>query len=218
MALIAGVDEAGRGPAIGPLVICCYLLDESKLPQLRELGVKDSKLLSPNRRKELFSELKKIGKPLVKEIEAHRIDKWMDSGKSLNLLELTVMAKLIDDSKAESVFVDAMEADEDRLKAKLEALLASKPKMVAENKADFKYEIVGAASICAKVTRDGKIESYKKSYGDFGSGYPSDPKTKKFLKEWAKSKKPMPIIVRNNWATIRNLVGEQKQSKLGEWK
>ncbi len=217
MTLVAGIDEAGRGPVIGPLVICCFVCEEEKLPLLKKLGVRDSKLLSPSRRRELFKELKQVGKPIIKEITANQIDKWMDSGKNLNLLELTVMGALIEDCGAGKVFVDAIEANEAKVKEKLKALFSRKVKLTAKNKADVKYPVVGAASICAKVTRDKRVAAYRQKFGDLGSGYPADPRTQAFLRKWAKTKKPFPIIVRKNWATAKNLVGEAQQMKLGDW-
>jgi ribonuclease HII len=63
---------------------------------------------------------------------------------------------------------------------------------------------VAAASIIAKTTRDGIVESLHNDYGDFGSGYPSDPKTKAYILEML-AKESLPCIVRKSWKTIGNL-------------
>ncbi|MCD4768298.1 MAG: ribonuclease HII, partial [Methanosarcinales archaeon] len=45
--LVAGVDEAGKGPVIGPMIVAGVVIEENRLPELKKLGVKDSKVLSP---------------------------------------------------------------------------------------------------------------------------------------------------------------------------
>ncbi|MCJ7817395.1 MAG: ribonuclease HII, partial [Candidatus Thorarchaeota archaeon] len=57
---IAGVDEAGRGPMIGPMVICGILVDSDKLHELVEIGAKDSKTLTHKRRLVLKEQIEKI--------------------------------------------------------------------------------------------------------------------------------------------------------------
>ncbi|WP_457753524.1 ribonuclease HII, partial [Thermococcus sp.] len=79
------------------------------------------------------------------------------------------------------------------------------PKIIAEHKADAKYLPVSAASILAKVTRDKAIEKLKKQYGEIGSGYPSDPRTRKFLEEYYKEHGEFPPIVRKSWKTLRKI-------------
>ena len=85
--------------------------------------------------------------------------------------------------------------------------------LIVENFADKNYPIVGAASIIAKTVRDQRIEELKLKYGDFGSGYPSDPVCKQFLEKWIKTNRFVPSFVRKKWSTIDGLL----QRKLGEF-
>src|SRR3990167_7979707 len=62
---ILGIDEAGRGPVIGSLFMCGYLIEEKKVPELRKIGVKDSKLLSRSRREQIFEKIKTLSDDFV---------------------------------------------------------------------------------------------------------------------------------------------------------
>ncbi len=79
---VLGIDEAGRGPVIGPMIMAGFMIDEEKIPELKKIGVKDSKLLTPQKREELNKILKTMGTPFVRVIEPHQID-----GFNLNRLE-----------------------------------------------------------------------------------------------------------------------------------
>jgi ribonuclease HII len=89
--------------------------------------------------------------------------------------------------------------------------------LVVEHKADFNHLIVGAASIIAKVTREKELEKLKKKYHiEFGSGYPSDPTTKKFIEEnWNDPK--ISSIIRKSWATYKTIVSKNSQKGLGDY-
>ncbi|RLI42794.1 ribonuclease HII, partial [Candidatus Bathyarchaeota archaeon] len=117
---IAGVDDAGRGAVIGPLVIAGVLIDEKDLPKLRELGVRDSKRLSPNRRKQLAEEIKKVAlKYHVIKLLPAEIDKVVETGRKLhrlNRLEAQTMAKIITVLKPDIAYVDASDVLADRFK------------------------------------------------------------------------------------------------------
>ena len=94
---LVGIDEAGRGPVIGPLAITIFACKENKVEELLEQGVKDSKLLSSKKRIEL-AKLLGENESFYSEsaiISAHEIDNFVDS-TSLNDLEITYFAKLID--------------------------------------------------------------------------------------------------------------------------
>ncbi|MCK4885318.1 ribonuclease HII, partial [Candidatus Bathyarchaeota archaeon] len=97
--MIAGVDEAGRGPVIGPLVIAGVSLDENDLPKLVDLGVKDSKLLSPQRRETLSSQIKKLALNYhIVLLSPAEIDRVVESKRKLhklNRLEAVTMARVI---------------------------------------------------------------------------------------------------------------------------
>lgn len=214
--LIAGIDEAGKGPVIGPIVVCLFFIDEKDAFKLKAIGVKDSKQLTPWQREKKFEELKDAGKWLLKIISAQEID--ARSG-SFNQFECGKMADLINEGPAEvgHVYIDSIEADGKRFASKLKALLKRHVAITAEPKGDVKFPVCSAASIIAKVTRDREVAALRERYGDFGSGYPSDPKTIAFLEEWARKNEFPPVIVRKTWSTTDRLFGKEKQKKLGQF-
>lgn len=210
--LVAGVDDAGRGSVIGPLVIAGILIDEKDAPKLGELGVKDSKLLSPNRRKALAVEIKRIAKKhAVVKLSPVEIDKVVEKGRKLhrlNWLEAQAMAKIIELLKPDIAYVDASDVLEERFKQQILEFLAFKVEVVSEHKADRKYTVVSAASIIAKVERDREIAELKTKYGDFGCGYPTDPKTLEFLHHCLETFKEYPDFVRKSWKPAKKVKRE----------
>jgi len=217
---IVGVDDAGRGSVIGPLVIAGVLLEEKDLPKLIDLGVKDSKVLSPRRREQLAEEIRKLA------LQHHfimlspaEIDRVVESGRKLhklNRLEAQTMAKVIEVLKPDVAYVDASDVLADRFKHHVAESLPFKVQIVSEHKADATYPIVSAASIIAKVERDKAISELKRKYGEMGSGYPTDPKTLEFLESWIKRYGSYPEFVRKSWKPAKKLKeeAEMKQAKL----
>ncbi|MCW3994290.1 MAG: ribonuclease HII, partial [Candidatus Bathyarchaeota archaeon] len=175
--LVVGVDDAGRGCVIGPLVIAGVLMKDNELPKLVQLGVKDSKLLSPRRRETLAVEIKRIVlKYNVIKLPPKDIDKVVETGRKLhklNRLEAKTMAKIIELLAPDIAYVDASDVLEERFGQHISELLPFKVEIVSEHKADRKYPVVSAASIIAKVERDMEIAKLKEKYGDFGCGYPT---------------------------------------------
>ncbi|MBS3168013.1 ribonuclease HII [Candidatus Woesearchaeota archaeon] len=212
MVKICGIDDAGRGPVIGPMVLAGILIDEKDLDKLKELGAKDSKDLTPKQRELIYSKIVKEFKiyKIVKSTP-QQIDQALNSSNSnLNWFEADKMIEIINTLNPEKVIIDCPSNNIPAFTEYLENKIKTKTQIICEHKADSKYPIVGAASILAKVTRDAEIEKIKKELrADFGSGYPSDPKTKKFLKEnWNK----YPGIFRTTWSSYKN-VSEGKNSK-----
>lgn len=219
--LIAGIDEAGRGPCFGPMVLSVAVIDVKDEKELKEIGVKDSKEILPKKREKLIDEIKE------KCVEYHTIimePKEINSlmvRYSLNEIEAMKVGELINtlDEKVEKVFIDSPDNPATNFEKRIRKYLNQenfKTKIVSENKADSKYIVVGAASIIAKVTRDKEIEKLCKKYGDFGSGYPSDPKTKTFLAEYVKENATLPPFSRIFWKTCENALEklDGKQTKL----
>jgi|WetSurMetagenome_2_1015567.scaffolds.fasta_scaffold346552_2 ribonuclease HII len=182
---IAGIDEAGRGPVIGPMVIAIAMIDENKVDELKKLGVKDSKLLTPNQRETMFSTIKNICKHEIVSVSPKEIDYAVESEKTnLNWLEADTQAVLLNRHRPKKAYIDCPSANAKAYTQYLRGKLEYEPELIVEHKADYKYLIVGAASILAKVTRDREIEALKKKHGvDFGSGYPADPITAEFIKK-----------------------------------
>ncbi|MCS7363851.1 MAG: ribonuclease HII [archaeon GB-1867-035] len=221
--LIAGVDDAGRGPVIGPLIIAGVLMRRGDLSKLSQIGVKDSKALSPKRRRELAEKIKQMAInwdyiviPPSKIDEAVQFRRRTGKGV-LNQLEAYAMAKIILKLRPHIAYVDASDIREERFRGFIEEKLPIEVTIISRHKADRKYLIVSAASILAKVIRDSIIEDLKREYGDFGSGYPSDPKTRKFLEQWIEKHEELPEIVRKSWKTVKKLRTEILSKKLNEF-
>lgn len=213
MYIVAGIDEAGRGPMIGPMVIALVYCPEDKLSVLRNLGFRDSKKVSSATRKRLAKILPSVKCGVEKTIvEPHLIDCAVrgECYKNLNYLEAAMVAELINRVSSritfKVVYVDSPDPVPQRFAEAIRALLASPVNLVVENRADEKYVIVGVASIVAKVERDSIIEELKKTYGDFGSGYPSDPRTKRFAIEWLEKNREPPPIARKEWDSWKKML------------
>ena len=210
--LIAGVDEAGRGCVIGPLVIAGVLVKQENLKALKQLGVKDSKLLSPKKRETLFTEIIRLTENhhIIK-LSPTEIDHAVDSGRKLhklNRLEAETMAQIINTLKPDEAYVDAADVLEDRFKHHIQERLTIKTNLTSKHKSDKIYPAVSAASIIAKVTRDSEIATLTMQHGDFGSGYLTDPKTMAFLKQWLKTNGEYPDFVRKSWKPAKKARSE----------
>jgi len=216
--LVAGVDDAGRGCVIGPLVIAGVMMKEEDLLKLVELGVKDSKLLSPRRREMLAAEIKRIAeKYTVIKLPPKEIDKVVQTGRKLhrlNRLEAQTMAKVIETLKPDIAYVDASDVLEERFKQHILENLPFKVEIVSEHKADRKYPIVSAASIIAKVERDKEIAELRDTYGNFGCGYPTDPKTISFLQQCLEKLGEYPDFVRKSWKPAKRAKNEKNSRQI----
>ncbi len=206
---VAGVDDAGRGAVIGPLVIAGVRLDEKDLHKLKEMGAKDSKLLSPHRREFLAIEIRKVvAKYVVLKLQPNEIDIVVRSGRKLhklNYLEAQTMARVIEELKPDKVYVDASDVLEERFKQHILECLPFKVDIVSEHKADRNYVAVSAASIIAKVERDKEVSLLSEVYGDFGSGYPSDSRTMNFLEKLMKNTDEYPDFIRKSWKPAKKV-------------
>ncbi|WP_414469662.1 ribonuclease HII [Methanobacterium sp. ACI-7] len=197
---IVGIDEAGRGPVIGPLVVCGVTIEEEKLEKLEKFQLKDSKRLTPGRRKVMSRRINKIAECHTVHIQAKDIDNLRAKGINLNEIEKIAIKKVIGLSNCDVAYIDCLDVKPQRFCEEMENFRDGL-KVIAEHKAEDKYQIVAAASIVAKVERDMEIEKLKKEYKDIGSGYPSDPKTIAFLNRF--SYENMPDFVRKSWATVK---------------
>ena len=220
--VIAGVDDAGRGPIIGPLVIAGVLWPEEKHEELRAMGARDSKLLTPEQRNRLNTKIRNLAlKISVVEAQPKEIDEVVlraEKLRKLNFLEARMMAQVISELEPDSAYVDASDVNEVRYADDIRAFLPVSlrdVKIFSEHHADRTYPVVSAASIIAKVRRDDLIGDLRQEYGDFGSGYMTDPKTMAFLRDWRRKHAEYPPIVRLSWKTIKELEDEIAQSRLG---
>jgi len=221
--LVLGIDDAGRGPLIGPMILAGVLLEKEREILLKEKGIKDSKLLTHPARIQLSKIIKEnaIDIKSVK-ISPEEIDKSLKAGINLNTLEALKMAEIINainDRKSNiHVFVDCPSVNTRAWRNTLIGFIKHPQNLtfVVEHKADFLYPCVSAASIIAKCEREEEIaklrQEYKK-YGDIGSGYPSDPITREFLKKHGEKLKDSGLF-RKTWKTWRALFPE-KSTLLG---
>ena len=218
MTTILGIDEAGRGSVIGPLVVAGVMVDEKNHEKLRKLGVKDSKMLSPAQRRRLYPLIKRIAKDYVSiQVSAKEIDESRKE-KNLNIIEAEKMAQIIKTMKADKAYVDTPQASTEKFKAILLNLAKNHTDIIAENYCDERYPVCSAASIIAKVDRDREIEKIKKIVGfDFGVGYSHDARSIEFVKKSLKEKKHLEFI-RHSWVTVDGLKSKKEQKTLKEYK
>lgn len=217
--LIAGIDEAGRGPAIGPMVLAVAVISSEKEEILLELGARDSKLIPPAERERLY--------PLMQETLSHystyhlsapEMDALMEA-ESLNEIEAMKIGSLLNDLavKPDLVYVDSPDPLASNFARRISNYLSFSPKIIAEHKADVNYPIVSAASILAKVERDEvikKIQEEFRSFGDIGSGYSHDERTISFLKNYLSLHQKLPPCARQKWGTNIRLLDARYQTKL----
>lgn len=218
--IIVGVDEAGRGPVLGPLVMAALAVKEEDVKRLKWLGVKDSKLLNSQAREELFERIREIVHDFrIEVIEPDAVDLSLkDDGSNLNWLEAETSARLVSELNPDTVILDCpspnIEAYKEFVSSRLSAAV-KEAELIVEHKADLNYIVVAAASIVAKVIRDRAVEHLKSEIGiDFGSGYMSDPKTKDFLDKYHKEHAH---LFRKCWQSYKNVEINKEQMKLGEF-
>ena len=146
--LICGIDEAGRGPVLGPMVLCGVCFKYSNLDYLKDIGVKDSKKLTSSKR-EILAKLIKNKCVCFKEIQvsSQEIDNRELEHLSLNKLEIFKMVEIINDLKPDLIYIDAADVDENRFGKSIKKLLSYHPKqIISKHKADNLFPIVSAAS------------------------------------------------------------------------
>lgn len=205
---VAGIDEAGRGPMFGPMVICGVLFREENMAEVESLCLKDSKVLSPKRRENLDKAIRGLAWRIQLDIvTAAEIDSLRESGYTMNEIETLKFASIVMELRPKTVFMDAADVNAKRfgrLVAQRSGLERLGTTFISEHKADAKYPVVSAAAIVAKVERDSHIARLREQYGDIGSGYPSDPKSIAFVKRLLLEGE-LPRFVRRTWASIDRL-------------
>lgn len=217
MTTILGIDEAGRGSVIGPLVVAGVMIEEKDEEKLRKIGVKDSKMLTPQQREKLYPLIKKIAKDYVAlKVSAKEIDE-LRKIKNLNIIEAEKMAQIIKAMGADKAYVDTPQASTEKFKAILINLAKNHTEIIAENYCDERYPVCSAASVIAKVERDMEVEKIKKEVGfDFGVGYSHDERSINFVKWCLKNNKCLEFV-RQSWATVDSIKSKKEQKKLDDY-
>jgi ribonuclease HII len=215
MAKVLGIDEAGRGPVIGPLIIAGVMINESDEKTLGE--VKDSKLLTHKKRIELSFGIMKNSEYMLIQVNPREIDEAVGSfdGMNLNWLEAHKQAEIINKLKPDKAIIDCPSPNCKKYTEYLRELLINKKiELIVEHKADVNYPVCSAASILAKVRREEEMDLIKQKYGDVGPGYPANSATQKFVTEnWEKNLE----IFRKTWSTFKNHEKLKKQRSLDEF-
>jgi ribonuclease HII len=213
----AGIDEAGRGPVMGPLVVAGVATDD--IERLVALGCKDSKKLTPANRERIARHLEAEPdiKIAIRVVDADVLDAER-AHHTLNVIEEHRFAEVAAELGAERVVMDAADVNADRFASVIAAELPDHWDVVAEHKADDNHPTVAAASIIAKVTRDQLVAELgrrleRQINRPLGSGYPSDPVTQSFLKAWVAEFNDVPEGTRRSWKTTKDLLGPT-QAKL----
>ena len=211
-----GVDEAGRGPAMGPLVVGTVYVDSDQ--HLREIGVKDSKKLTPKARERLYDEITSSADHWATVvISAEEIDEQRKN-ISLNDIEMNMFAEAAKKWSVDRIFVDCPDINESSFSNRLSILLGNRAEVIAKHKADDIYPVVSAASIIAKVTRDRMMSDIQEEFEvNIGSGYPSDHYTMDFIRDWVAKNGKAPPHVRTSWEPVREMLSQRKNTTLDDW-
>lgn len=221
---VIGVDEAGKGPVLGSLFIGFSIINLESLQdlnsyqdKLKEIGVQDSKKFVREKRTKIYELLRDYMDIKYGQLTPALIDKNNSEGGNLMELEIQAILQILESEKPNLVIIDALTSKPEEFGEKLLKRLSFECKIISENKADDKYPIVGAASIVAKELREKELKEIKENIKlDCGSGYPSDPKTCKFLKEHFANKE-FDFIFRKSWKTYKNVVNKHKQDILDKY-
>ncbi len=206
-----GIDEAGRGPVIGPMFMSLVCGDTA---DFNLIGVRDSKTLSPNSRERIYRKIME-GNFLVRylEITPDDLNSLMES-MNLNDIEFRYAVKLLEYAE-HPVVVDCFDTDEARGSDALSRY--SRTEVICLHGADATVPAVSAASIVSKVNRDRRIKELHKIYGDFGSGYPSDPRTIAFLRNALENGMKIDHIVRKRWKTYTRMLADKLSKRIEDF-
>ncbi len=214
--VVLGVDEAGRGPIIGPMVVAGVAMCREDAESLWVLGVDDSKALKRLQREKLVGVIEERALQVIRVYVPPRLIDEVN----LNVLERNtiafIVARCLDvlGERLQEVYVDAV-GDPKRVESVVRRV-GFKGRVVVEPHADSRYAVVAAASIVAKVYRDEVIDELRRLYGVRGSGYPSDPETLAWIREeYERSPEEPPWFVRRSWGTLRRVAPRWYKGKGG---
>jgi ribonuclease HII len=209
-----GADEAGKGPVLGPMVAAAVRAPADAVPA----DVDDSKRLAPDHRADLAARLRdhdavEVG---VAVVSTDRID---DPATDMNGLTVAAQAEAVAAVAADgdAVVVDAGDVDADRFGRRVGEAVDAAVSVRAEHRADERHPRVAAASVVAKVERDARVEALTAEYGEVGSGYPGDERTRAFLAEYVREHGTLPACARASWATSADVLAAEEQSSLSEF-
>jgi len=212
--VICGVDEAGKGSVLGPMVIAAVGISSEGI--LEGIRVKDSKLLCAKERERLYKIIRKKCKVTTVRLDAQQID-IMRREMTLNEAVARAHAQVIIRLSPDYAYLDACDVNTFRYAEMVKNHLVLPCEIISEHHADEKFPVVSAASIIAKVTRDRVIATLAKKYGTIGSGYPSDPVTIRFLNSYIDEHRVPPPIARKSWKTVSAILSRKSQRRLNDF-
>jgi len=213
---VLGLDEAGRGSLVGPLVVGGFWMEDDRIDKLVALGAKDSKALTPAARERVFAGLDAIGTQTHVVLSPRTIDGAVRRGR-LNDLEAEAFARLVRELTPEVAILDACDPNERRFGSRVARLAGTSTRVIARHHADRDFPIVGAASVVAKVRRDRAVARLRAELGDdLGSGYPSDPRTIRFVRAALAGGNSVPVWVRSSWSTMQRVKPRRPTRTLDE--
>lgn len=212
--MFCGVDEAGRGSVLGPLVVGSVYADSDVT--LKDMGVKDSKKLSPKVRDQMYDRITGSFEFKTVIVSAEEIDR-MRKDISLNEIELNMFVQACSKMRVSAVYADCPDVNESGFSRSMSVQMEGTT-VIAKHKGDDLFPIVSAASIIAKVTRDRMIDDIQKEFGtNIGSGYPSDHYTMEFIEKWIKDNGSPPKHTRCSWEPVRQMISVSKNTKISDW-
>jgi ribonuclease HII len=209
--MFCGVDEAGKGAVLGPMVVAAVGSDREDV--LPGIGIKDSKQLSPDKRSRLYHEITSNCRIALRVVSAGEIDSGRKS-MTLNVFLARLHAEVITDLVPDLAYVDACDVIAERHGHMVTNFLGCQCRVVAEHHADESFPLVSAASIVAKVVRDREIEALTIKYGNIGSGYPSDQRTVDFLLNAIQGCGRPPVFARHSWKTVEKMIADRSQASI----
>jgi ribonuclease HII len=198
------------------MVLGAVVIEKEAEERLREIGVKDSKQLTPRQREDMEQPVRDASRAYATiSVQADEIDALMER-KSLNEIEAMKIAALLNGlpAKPDVVYIDSPDTIAANFAKRITPYLSFDCKLKSEHKADIKYPVVSAASILAKVERDRALHALEPIWGPLGTGYPHDPVTIAFLEKYAADHKKLPIICRHQWETSQRILSSVHQQKL----
>ena len=213
---IVGVDEAGRGPVLGPLVVGLLSIPSGDEDMLVEQNISDSKHHTAKQREEQYEWILQQAEKRDWYVDTivcppSKIDQGV-AGEGLNILEVDLFATILNRYNKHydttcNIILDACDVNQQRFTNRITTRMTNWPKenstIQSEHKADANHRIVGGASIIAKVVRDRIMETLEEALGfAIGSGYPSDPKTIAALPDLI-GPEEIHTDVRWSWATVK---------------
>ena len=215
--LTLGIDEAGRGPSIGPMVMGAVALDSKAASALTRAGLRDSKAYGAGDdahaiRCELATQIRERAAFVQTIVVPHHTIDERVSRNELNVLERELATELIGHAPP----VDKIIADGKRM---FSALAQRYPHFESRDRAEEHHASVAAASVVAKVLRDELFHAIKARYeaelGPITGGGYSNAATRRWVRAYCERHGKLPDEARRSWphVYVEDLIGNVRTPK-----